>query len=88
MIIIGEVIQTKSMIFEVFENTSEKFRYFFMESFLIARSYRVHLINIKIVIMGALVTLETQLKVPTLAGGWGQNNLTGASYESYKSSDG
>ena len=58
------------MIFEVFENTSEKFRYFFMESSLIARSYRVQLINIKILIMGALVTLETQLKVPILVVFW------------------
>ena len=45
----------------------QSFWYFFMKSFLVARSYRVLVINIKSLIMGALVTLETRLKVPILA---------------------
>ena len=44
--------------------------YFFMKSFLVVRSYRVLVINIKILIMGALGTLETRLKVPILAIFW------------------
>ena len=43
------------------------FLYFFMKSFLVVRSYRVLVINIKILIMGALGSLETRLKVPIFA---------------------
>ena len=39
-------------------------------SSLIARSYRVLVINIKSLIMGDLVTLETRLKVPIFAVFW------------------
>ena len=38
-----------------------------MKSFLLVRSYRVLVINIKILIIGALGTLETRLKVPIFA---------------------
>ena len=44
--------------------------YFFMKSFLVVRSYRVLVINIKVLIMGALGTLETRLKVPILGIFW------------------
>ena len=46
------------------EYISANFWYFFMKSFLVVRSYRLLVINIKILIMGALVTLGTWLKVP------------------------
>ena len=52
------------------EYISASFWYFFMKSFLVVRSYRVLVINIKILIMGALATLETRLKVPILAIFW------------------
>ena len=43
-----------------FENISASFLYFFMKSHLVTRSYRELVINIKSLIMGALVTLETK----------------------------
>ena len=52
------------------EYISASFWYFFMKSFLVVRSYRVLVINIKILIMGPLVTLGTRLKVPILAIFW------------------
>ena len=66
--IIGGLVYKKSMIFKVFGvYISASFWYFFMKSFLVLRSYWFLVINIKSVIMGALVTLETRLKVPILA---------------------
>ena len=38
-------------------------KFFFMKSFVVARSYRVLVINIKSFVMGALVTLQTKLKL-------------------------
>ena len=65
------VVYKKSMIFKFFlEYISASFWYFFMKSFLVVRSYRVLVINIKILIMGALGTLEARLKVPILAIFW------------------
>ena len=60
--IIGEMVYKKYMIFEVFEAYLSEFLIFLYKIFLVARSYRVLVIN-----MGALVTLERRLKVPILA---------------------
>ena len=67
MTIIGGVVYKKSINFEVFENISATFWYFFVKYFLIAKYYLFVVINIKIWIMDALFTLETRLKVPILA---------------------
>ena len=53
-----------------FKNISASFWYFFVKSFLVARSYPFLVININILIIGALGTLETRLKVPILAIFW------------------
>ena len=66
MTIIGGVVYKKSMIFKVFGVYLSEY-FFFMKSFLVVRSYRVLVINIKILIMGPLVTLGTRLNVPILA---------------------
>ena len=52
------------------EYISASLSYLIMKSFLVVRSYRVLVINIKILIVGALATLETRLKVPILAIFW------------------
>ena len=52
------------------EHISASFWYFFMKSLLVVRSYRVLVTNIKILIIGALVTLGTRLEVPILANFW------------------
>ena len=49
---------------------SVSFWHFFMKLFLIVRSYQVLVIEINILIMSALVTLETRLKVPIMAIFW------------------
>ena len=49
------------------ENISASFLYFLIKSFLVEISYRVLVRNIKYLIIGILVTLETRLKVPILA---------------------
>ena len=46
------------------EYISASFWYFFMKSFLVVRSYRVLVINIKILIMGALVTPWKEAQSP------------------------
>ena len=46
------------------------FWYFFVKYLLVARAYLVVVTNIKILIMGALVALETRLKVPILDVFW------------------
>ena len=53
MTIIGGVVYKKYMIFKVF----------FAKFFSVARSYLVVVIIIKMLIMGALVNLETRFKV-------------------------
>ena len=53
-----------------FENISASFWYLFVKSFLVARSFLVVVIHIKILITGAPVTLETRLKVSVLAVFW------------------
>ena len=68
--IIGGVLNKKSMIFRFLEYMSATFWYFFMKTFLVLRSYRVLVINIKILIMSPLVTLKTRLKVLILAVFW------------------
>ena len=50
-----------------FDNILANVWYFFMKSILVARSYWVLMINIKSLIMVALVTLEMRLKVQILA---------------------
>ena len=55
------------MIFKVFGvYLSELSLIFLHEIFLVVRSYRVLVTKIKSLIMGALLTLETRLKVPIL----------------------
>ena len=46
--IIGRVVYKKSMIFKVFENILVNFWHFLMKSFLVARSYLVVVIIIKL----------------------------------------
>ena len=53
------------------EHITMSFWYFFVKSSLIARSCYVFVINIKSLIMAALVTLETRFRVPILAVFWG-----------------
>ena len=53
--------------FRLLGNIAASFFIFVREIFLVARSYRVHVITIKSLIIGALVTLEMRLKVPILA---------------------
>ena len=53
-----------------FENISVSFWYFFLKYFLVARSYLVVEINIKILIIGSMVNLERRLKVPIFAVFW------------------
>ena len=65
--IIGGIVYKRSMIFEVFESNLGKFLIFLREIVLVARSCLVVVINIKILIIDALVTLEASLKVPILA---------------------
>ena len=55
----------QEIIFEVLGEYLSKFLLFLREIFLVARSYRVLVINIKTLIMSDLFTLETKLKVPT-----------------------
>ena len=62
--IIGRVVYKKSTIFEVFWEYLSELWYFFVKSFLVARFYLVIVINIKILIIGALVTLGTRIKSP------------------------
>ena len=66
MTIIGGVVYKKSMIFKVFGVYLSEFLIFLHETFLVVRSCRVLVTNIKVLIMGALVTLETRHKVPIL----------------------
>ena len=65
-IIVGMVYK-RSIIFEAFWEYLGKFLIFFRKIFFVAKSYLVVVININILIMDALVTLETSLKVPILA---------------------
>ena len=65
--IIGGVVYKKSLISRFLKNISANFWYFIVKYFLVARSYCVLVMNIKILIKGALVSLETRLKVPILA---------------------
>ena len=58
MTIIEGVVYKKSMIFEVFREYICEFFIFLRENFLVARSYRVLVIDVKSVIMEALVTLS------------------------------
>ena len=51
----------------LFENISASFWYFFIKSLLVVRSYRAFVINMKTLIISALVTLETRLKMTILA---------------------
>ena len=67
MTIIGGMVYKKYTIFEVFGAYLSEFLIFLPENFLVARSYQVLVINIKSLIMGALVILKTRLKVPILA---------------------
>ena len=66
--IISGVVYMKFIIFECF--WKYHFWYFFMKYFFIARSYSVHVINIKSLIICVLCTLKTRLKVRVLAVLW------------------
>ena len=57
-------------VYKFLEHISASFWYFIVKSFFVVRSYRVLVIKIKILIIGALGTLETRLKVPILAIFW------------------
>ena len=63
---IGGVVYKKFTIFEIFVAYLSEFL-IFLRVFLVARSYRVLVIKSRVLIMGALVTQETRLKVPCLA---------------------
>ena len=52
------------MIFEVFRAYLREFSIFFREIFMVARSHRVLAADIKSLLISALVSLETRLKVP------------------------
>ena len=65
--IIEGVVYKKSMIFEFSCEYLSEYVTFLCKIFLVARSYLVVVINIKTLTMGALVTLETRLKLPILA---------------------
>ena len=63
----GGTVYKRSMIFEVFGAYLSELLIFLHEIFFVAISCRVLVINIKSLIVGALVTLETRIKVPILA---------------------
>ena len=69
MTITGGVMYKKFMIFVCvfFLEYLGDLLTFLREIFLVAGSYLVVVIDIKVLIMGAPVTLETRLKVPILA---------------------
>ena len=66
MTIIGGVVYKKSMIFMVFGVYLSEFLIFLYEIFFLVRPYQVLVININILTMGALVTLEMRLEIPIL----------------------
>ena len=55
------------MIFEVFRSYIREFSIFFHEIFMVARSHRVPAADIKSLLISALGSLATRLKVPILA---------------------
>ena len=57
----------KFAIFEVFRAYLREFSIFFHEIYMVARSYQVLAADIKSLLISALVSLETRLKVPILA---------------------
>ena len=57
----------KFTIFEVFRAYVREFSIFFHEIYMVARSYQVVAASIKSLLINALVSLETMLKVPILA---------------------
>ena len=67
MTIIGGVVYKKFMIFKVFGVYLSEFLIFLHEIFFGSKILPSSCDNIKILIMGALVTLETRLKVSILA---------------------
>ena len=67
--IIGGMVDKKSIIFEVFWKYRSKFL-IFLHVIVLARSYRILVINIKSLIIDGLATLETSLKVPILVVFW------------------
>ena len=60
----------KFAIFEVFRAYLREFSIFFHEIFMVARSHRVLAADIKSLLISALVSLETRIKVPILAIFW------------------
>ena len=60
----------KFVIFEVFRAYLREFLIFFHEIFMVARSHQLLAADIKSLFISALVSLETRLKVPTLAIFW------------------
>ena len=60
-------VKRKFAIFEVFRAYLRDFSIFFHEINIIARSFRVLAADIKSLLVSALVSLETRLKVPILA---------------------
>ena len=57
----------KFAIFEVFRAYLEEFSIFFRDIYMVARSYQALAADIKSLLVTALVSLETRLKVPILA---------------------
>ena len=57
----------KFAIFEVFRAYVSEFSIFFHKIYIVARFYQVPAVNIKSLLISALVSLETRLKVPILA---------------------
>ena len=67
MTITGGVVYKKSMIFKVFGVYLSEFLIFLHEIFFGSKNLTSSFDKYKILIMGALGTLETRLKVPILA---------------------
>ena len=69
----GDLFLTRSkrkLVFVFFRVYFREFSIFFHEIFIVARSYRVLAADIKSLLISALVSLETRLKVPILALFW------------------
>ena len=60
----------KFAIFEVFRASLKEFSIFFHEIYMVARSYRVLATDITSLLIRALVSLETRLKIPILTIFW------------------
>ena len=65
--IIGVMVYKKSKTFEVFLRISPRFFILLMKSFLVARSYVIIAMNIKILIIGSIVTPGNEAQSPFLA---------------------